>query len=136
MEDASEWLRRAGATARLGISERTLDNRLRAANFRKRWNGPHVEVLVPRLVEDVQATKALAVVDAYRADLALQLTPLLAQVERLARENGELQHRLRQAEAQLAELSAEGLQRAEDASETCAAEAPRAWWARWRWWRR
>jgi hypothetical protein len=131
-EATSEWLRRVEAAARLGISERTLDNRLRTGALEKRWHGGHVEVRVPRPADEVQATKAVALLDHYTHDLAVQLAPLLAQVERLARENGELQHRLQRAEARLAEVSAtgaEGLRRAE-------AVSAGAWWSRLLWWRR
>ena len=68
-EDGAEWVRRAEAAVRLGISERTLDNRIRAGKLQKRWAEDHVEILVPRRAVDDWTEKALYLLDHYHRDL-------------------------------------------------------------------
>jgi hypothetical protein len=128
-EDGAEWVRRAEAAVRLGISERTLDNRIRAGKLQKRWEQDHVEILVPRTAGDDRTEKALYLLDHYHRDLAQQLQPLLDKVETLARENGALRERSRQAEQQLADVSAAPVLPTENLPQV-------PWWARWLWWRR
>jgi hypothetical protein len=128
-EEGAEWVRRAEAAVRLGISERTLDNRIRAGKLQKRWADDHVEILVPRATADDRTEKALYLLDHYHRDLAQQMQPLLDKVETLARENGELRERLRQADQKLADVLAAPVLPTESLP-----QAP--WWARWAGWRR
>jgi hypothetical protein len=126
-EAGAAWVRRAEAAVRLGISERTLDNRIRAGKLQKRWAGDHVEILVPQATADDRTEKALVLLDHYHRDLAQQMQPLLDKVETLARENGELRERLRQTEQKLADVSAAPVLPTENVPQV-------PWWARWRWW--
>ena len=109
-----EWLRKAEAAARLGISERTLDTRLARGDLQKRRKpGGPVEVLVPRLETEVRSLAATQLVDRYHSQLAEQLVPLLDLLEReraqLVRQAETIGHQaatIEQLQGRLAELDA------------------------------
>jgi len=108
-----EWLRRPDAASRLGVTERTLDNRIASGKLKKRVSAAGlVEVLVPLKTEDEQAQKALLILDRYNNSLAQQLHPLVEKyadlVDKYAQtteENGRLKAKLEEAEARILALT-------------------------------
>jgi hypothetical protein len=121
----ADWLRKAAAAARLGISERMLDRQLAAGRWPKRLTPEgHVEVQVPRPPAEGQreAERALVLVERFQQQLEAQTAPLVARIEALARENGALQNQVQTLQAQLGAVPP--------------AYPPRPWWARLAWWRR
>jgi hypothetical protein len=123
-----DWLRKAAAAARLGISERALDRQLAAGKWPKRMTDDgRVEVYVARPPAEGQreAERALVLVERFQQQLEVQTGPLIARIEALARENGALQNRVQTLEAQLA------------ASQTLRpTPATTPWWATFWPWRR
>ena len=103
--DGFEWVRRPEAVARLGVSERTVDNRIASGKLRKRQSPEgYVEILVPKATEDDRTEKALFLVERFNTQLTAQVQPLIDRVESLARENGELRARNSQLETELESL--------------------------------
>ena len=120
-----DWLRKAAAVARLGISERMLDRQLAAGRWPKRVTPEgRVAVQVPRPAVEGQreAERALVLVERFRQQLEAQTAPLVARIEALARENGALQNQVQTLQAPLAPVPT--------------ASPTRSWWAALLWWRR
>ncbi|SRR5712692_31100 len=111
--EAGEWLRRPDAASRLGVTERTLDNRISSGKLKKRVSVTgHVEVWVPLKSEDEQVQKALLILDRYNHSLSEQLHPLVEKyselVENYARsteEIGRLKAKLEEAESRIQTLT-------------------------------
>ncbi len=132
-EEDSEWVRKADAASRLGISERTIENRVNAGKLRKRFrNDGAVEILVPKLQEDVQVDKALVLLDRYNVAMAQQVAPLVEKIATQAETIGELRAQLQQAQERISLLEAP-----QTATNTPVVEnrpenvSPRRWWAFW-----
>lgn len=91
LSEEGEWLRKAEAAVRLGITERTVDNRIGQGKLQKRV-GPDgtIEVLVPLRSEELQATRALALIERYNEALTRQTLPLVAQIRELSETVGRL----------------------------------------------
>jgi len=86
-----EWIRKAEAASRLGISERTIENRVNSGKLRKRLrNDGTVEILVRKPSEDLQVDKALVLLDRYNTAVNLQVTPLVERIAAQAETIGEL----------------------------------------------
>jgi hypothetical protein len=132
LAEDGEWLRRPEAAARLGVTERTLDNRVASGKLRKRVSASgHVEVWVPLKGEDEQIQKALVILDRYNSSLSAQLHPLVEKYAELAekyahtsQENGRLKAKLEEAEARIQSLSTPPLPVAQDTS--------KPWWMFWK----
>jgi hypothetical protein len=78
--EAGEWVRKSEAASRLGVSERTIENRVAAGKLAKRFrNDGTVEILVPKTTEDDRTEKALFLVERFNQSVASQLVPVLEQ---------------------------------------------------------
>ena len=128
--EGGEWLRRAEAAARLGVSERTLDNRLAAGKLRKRLRNGLTEVLVPRVATDVQMERALQVADQLTEKVSAQLTPLAEQFAALAEKYAEARERIGRLEAEKAQLQQE-MYALRTSVQSSTEPEPRPWWRRW-----
>src|SRR4051794_1923771 len=75
-----DWLRKAAAATRLGISERMLDRQVAAGKWPKRLTADgRVEVYVPRPPAEGQreVERALVLVERFQQQLEAQTTPLV-----------------------------------------------------------
>jgi hypothetical protein len=163
-QQPGEWLDMRAAQHRLGVSERTLHRRIATGKLRRRTRlDGRLEVWLPSapgptLSDDMTDSvgtanheRQLAIVERFGETIRGLVEPLQrdlsearGQVERLARENGELSERTRSMEARIAELearleppaaTADVTDRASD-SVSQTAEAPsvpatRPWWRFW-----
>jgi hypothetical protein len=135
LAEDGEWLRRPDAASRLGVTERTLDNRIASGKLQKRVSeSGHVEVWVPLKGEDEQIQKALVILDRYNSSLSSQLHPLVEKYSELAdkyaqtaEENGRLKAKLEEAEARIQSLTAPPLSESEAQALTI-----HPWWQFWK----
>lgn len=137
-QPAGVWLDLRAAQHRLGVSERTLHRRIATGKLRRRTRlDGRLEVWLPaapgptlsdEMTDSVSTTdheRQLVIVERFGETIRGLVEPLQrdlaearGQVERLARENGELSERTRHMEARVAELEARLL-----ASETSGAKS-------------
>jgi len=104
------WLPIPTAAHALGVGERTIRRRIERGQLARRAHQDgHVEVRVPRAgtpgpsvaeADGDGQERALALAERYTELVAAQTAPLVARVEELARENGQLAERVRQLEAE------------------------------------
>ena len=117
LEDGWQWLRKAQAAAHLGVSEKTVENRINAGKLRKRVQAGVVEILCPPRDVETEATRALALVERYNEALAKQTLPLVSQIRELSETNGRLAAENEALRKELSESQAVSSQR-------------RSWWSR------
>jgi hypothetical protein len=146
-DGVGEWLDLRSAAARLHVSERTLYRRMVAGKLRRRetMNGrPEVwlpDGASPTLSDEKSDTvrppeqeRQITLLERFGETVRSLVEPLQrdlsearGQVERLARENGELASDIRHLRARLAELEVRL-----SASDTKSDSVNRPWWAFWR----
>jgi Flp pilus assembly CpaF family ATPase len=126
-EEISEdltWVRKSEAASRHGVSERTIENRVKAGTLRKRLRDDGtVEILVAKEPRDLQVDKSYDFLERMELVVAQRVAPVQAELA------AEREKRLEQAE-RIGELRKE----AEMLREQLRATKARANRPRWRFW--